>query len=139
MSTAASTELSPPVIRVLHVAPGCRADSLCEQVERAETALPGGGLLHLLDTGGTVVAGGTGCTFDWSIARKVAVRYPVMVAGGLTPDNVAELVRSVRPYGVDVSSGVERDGIKDTELIRAFVAAARRAEKEAVHATCNVA
>jgi len=131
--------LERPVIRVLHVAPGCRVASLCDEVERAEATLPGGELLHMLDTGGGAAAGGTGCAFDWSIARDVAARHQVIVAGGLTPDNVAELVRSVRPYGVDVSSGVERDGIKDAELIRAFVAAVRRAEKEAVHAGCSIA
>lgn len=131
--------LERPVIRVLHVAPGCRSESLCDEVEHAEAALPGGRLLHLLDTGGMATAGGTGRTFDWSIARDVAARHPVMVAGGLTPDNAAELVRLVRPYGVDVSSGVEREGAKDTELIRAFVAAVRQAEKEAIHAGCSIA
>jgi len=131
--------LERPLIRVLHVAPGSRAASLCDEVERAEAALPGGRLLHMLDTGTASAAGGTGCAFDWSIAREVTSRHPVMVAGGLTPDNVEELVRSARPLGVDVSSGVEREGIKDTELIRAFVAAVRRAEKEVAHAGCSVA
>ncbi len=131
--------LERPAIRVLHVGPGASAALLAAEVERAEAELPRGKLLHLLDTGAGAVAGGTGCAFDWGIARDVAAQHDVIVAGGLNPDNVGELVRMARPYGVDVSTGVEREGTKDLELMRAFVAAVRRAEKETVHAGCSVA
>jgi phosphoribosylanthranilate isomerase len=131
--------LERPAIRVLHVSCGTPAALLAADVERAEAELPGGRLLHLLDTGAGAAAGGTGCTFDWGIARDVAARHDVIVAGGLTPDNVGELVRMVQPHGVDVSTGVEREGAKDPELIRAFVAAVRRAGKEKVHAGCSLA
>lgn len=131
--------LERPAIRVLHVSQGDSAALLAAEVARAEAELPAGRVLHLLDTGAGAAAGGTGLTFDWGIARDVAARHDVMVAGGLTPDNVGELVSVVRPYGVDVSTGVEREGAKDPELIRAFVAAVRRAEKEMVHAGCSVA
>ncbi len=131
--------LERPVIRVLHVAPGSGAVALADEVEQAEVALRGRKLLHLLDTGGRGAAGGTGRTFDWSIAREVGVRHPVLVAGGLTAGNVGELVRLARPYGVDVSSGVEREGAKDPLLIRDFVAAVRRVEKEVEHAGVSVA
>jgi phosphoribosylanthranilate isomerase len=73
--------------------------------------------------------GGTGQTFDWSIAAKAAqMGKPVFLAGGLTPDNVAEAVAAVQPYAVDVSGGVEASpGCKDSAKIQAFVSAARGA------------
>lgn len=75
--------------------------------------------LVLLDNGQ-----GTGRTFDWSLARRVT--RPFLLAGGLTPRNVGRAVREVRPWGVDMSSGLETDGMKDPEKIRAAVAAVRR-------------
>jgi phosphoribosylanthranilate isomerase len=74
---------------------------------------------------------GSGRTTDWDAAAELAQRIEVILAGGLTPLNVAEAVRHVRPFGVDVSSGVEdQPGIKNTEMIERFVAAARLAALE---------
>jgi phosphoribosylanthranilate isomerase len=70
--------------------------------------------------------GGTGQTADWSLAAGLARRYPILLAGGLTPENVALAGRTARPWGVDVASGVEsRPGRKDPARMRAFVEAAR--------------
>ena len=66
--------------------------------------------------------GGTGHTADWTIATKLAQRYPILLAGGLTPDNVAEAIRQVKPWGVDVASGVEvSPGKKDAAKMKLFV------------------
>lgn len=71
--------------------------------------------------------GGTGTAFDWELARPVCATFRVMIAGGLTEANVGRAIRIARPWGVDVSSGVETNGEKDAAKIAAFVAAARQA------------
>jgi phosphoribosylanthranilate isomerase len=88
---------------------------------------------HLLDTYVPGVAGGTGESFDWELAavRRAPAgekQPPLILSGGLRPDNVAEAVREVRPYAVDVASGTEAaPGRKDPELVRAFVREVRGA------------
>jgi len=73
--------------------------------------------------------GGTGRTADLSLARDLSRRYRLLLAGGLTPDTVGEAVTQVRPWGVDVSSGVEQEkGIKDHDRVRAFIQAVRNAD-----------
>lgn len=78
-------------------------------------------------------AGGEGVSFDWSLLKaaieRTGVRKPIVLAGGLTPENVGEAIRAVRPWAVDVSSGVERErGMKDPALIEAFCRAVREAD-----------
>ena len=75
--------------------------------------------------------GGSGTTFDWSLAAEAVRRgHRVILAGGLTPDNVAAAIAAVHPYAVDVASGVESaPGIKDPALVSAFIAAAYRAPR----------
>jgi phosphoribosylanthranilate isomerase len=82
----------------------------------------------LLDSYKEGLYGGTGLTMDWEFASSVVRAFPkhMILAGGLTPENVAEAIRIVRPYAVDVSSGVESSpGVKDHGKMRAFVEAAR--------------
>lgn len=83
----------------------------------------------LLDTFVEGTPGGTGHSFDWSVAASERARSrPLILAGGLTPENVAEAVRRVMPYAVDVSSGVEREpGKKDAGKVAEFIRAAREA------------
>ncbi len=86
----------------------------------------------LLDTYRKGVPGGTGATFAWQ-SLPPGLGIPVMLAGGLGPGNVAEAIRAVRPYGVDVSGGVESaGGIKDKDKLRAFVDSVARADHEQV-------
>ncbi|KAJ2701500.1 anthranilate synthase / indole-3-glycerol phosphate synthase [Coemansia spiralis] len=124
---AMAQQIPVPVIKVFHVDGAFSID---------DEAVDGGMLVPfhhsciLLDTkvAGTTQQGGRGVSFDWTIARGLADRaVPFLMAGGLTPDNVAEAIAVGRPWGVDVSSGVETDKAKDPEKIRAFVRNAKQA------------
>lgn len=85
-----------------------------------------GGPCYLLDTHVPGQVGGTGRSFDWALAAKAKRYGRIVLAGGLTSENVAEAVRAAQPYGVDVASGVETaPGVKDPAKIAAFVAAVR--------------
>lgn len=86
----------------------------------------------LLDSYHPALRGGTGITADWSMAAQLAQTYPgLMLAGGLTAENVATAVRQVRPFAVDVASGVEAtSGMKDHDLVRTFIQRARGAAQE---------
>jgi phosphoribosylanthranilate isomerase len=85
----------------------------------------------LVDAAVKNVYGGSGIKVDWSVAAKLAKKYPLLLAGGLTPENVADAVRQVRPWGVDVASGVESAaGEKDVSKIKAFVKAVREVENQ---------
>lgn len=80
----------------------------------------------LLDAWSPAARGGTGTTFNWDIAAGVAVEHSIILAGGLTPDNVAEAIAVVKPYAVDVSSGVESaPGKKDAGLVARFIRSCR--------------
>jgi len=76
----------------------------------------------LLDTYHSLMKGGTGLSFDWSVAKEAKKYGRIILSGGLTPENVREAIAEVMPYGVDISSGVEiRPGVKDHDKIRAFI------------------
>lgn len=95
--------------------------------EAAWVGRAGEGLALLVDAHVPGAYGGTGERADWGRAAELARRAPVLLAGGLTPENVAAAIAAVRPLGVDVSSGVETDGAKDSAKIGAFLEAARAA------------
>ena len=121
-------EIKKPIIKVIHVSSGQKADTILADIEAGHRLLPEKELVCLLDSPVGDTYGGTGQVFSWRLARKVSDRFPVMVAGGLTPANVGQLVKEVRPWGVDVSTGVEINGQKDASKIRAFILSVRRAE-----------
>ncbi len=87
----------------------------------------------LLDTYSKGIAGGTGMVFDWRIIDSLSLQSPLILAGGLGPENVREAIRQVRPFGVDVNSGVERaPGMKDVEKLHAFMEQVRLADQDRV-------
>jgi phosphoribosylanthranilate isomerase len=113
------------VIKVLHVAGTGTGNAilLAENIQRFREA----GHLITLDRLVDGLQGGTGQKFDWDMAAQLSRQgYPFLLAGGLTPGNVAQAVSSVKPWGVDVSSGVETGGVKDPEKIKAFVRSAKQ-------------
>ncbi|KAJ9050218.1 anthranilate synthase / indole-3-glycerol phosphate synthase [Entomophthora muscae] len=111
-----------PCIKVFHVGK--------EFNQHAQASTPNLHSLTLLDTQAApnTPGGGLGKAFDWDIAAQLAnssLKPPVILAGGLTPDNVADAISKVHPFAVDVSSGVETDGVKDHSLIQAFIKACK--------------
>jgi phosphoribosylanthranilate isomerase len=120
--------LPRPALKAVRVGKGFAAEAATRYAAHAA-----GLVVDTRLAGDTSMPGGTGVPFDWSLVEGLAGRVPfLMLAGGLTPSNVGEAIRSVRPHAVDVSSGVEAlPGRKDPEKVRAFMAAARAAEKEA--------
>ena len=107
--------------KALRVGPGFAPSEVARYAQRAAAIL--------LDTGVEGAPGGTGQAFDWQLARKARERAGFLIlAGGLTPENLGQAIAAVGPDGVDVSSGVEASpGRKDAAKLRAFLAAARRA------------
>lgn len=120
--TATLVERGLHVIVVVHVSEGMTVQEILMDAHAHERV---GAEIILLDTA-SAQGGGSGLTFDWQVARDVvsSMSVPVMLAGGLASHNVAAAVRMVQPWGVDVSSGVEIDGVKDRARIAAFVHAA---------------
>ncbi len=84
---------------------------------------------YLLDTYEKGSVGGTGTSFDWSIIEALELQRPMILAGGLSPDNVENAIRNISPFGVDVNSGVEVEpGVKDHELLKEFVRIVRQTD-----------
>jgi phosphoribosylanthranilate isomerase len=122
-------QIERPLIKAIHISSQTTEKIVMQEIEN-NLALKLPNFIIVLDTGVGQLYGGTGKTFDWQLAREVAGHYPVIVAGGLNPSNVGELVRQVHPWGVDVSSGVETHGSKDEVKIRDFIEQARGANSK---------
>ena len=113
-----------PFIRTIHVSADKLANELADEIAKGYQML-NGEFACLLDSKIGDVYGGTGKAFNWQVAREISTRFPIIIAGGLTPKNVGKLIKEVQPWGVDVSSGVETNGRKDAAKIRAFIQAVR--------------
>ena len=115
------------VIKVLHVPGGRSEEAVVSDLAERMSAYRKAGYLVALDRLVAGIPGGTGQRFDWAIAEEMSRRgHSFLLAGGLLPENVAQAVARVNPWGVDVSSGVETDGRKDPDKIRDFVRSARQ-------------
>ena len=118
-------ELHRPAIKAVKVSKDHTGDRLLNELsggyKKADYYF-----LPLLDCAVNGSYGGSGKAFDWSIAKVAAGKYRFVLAGGLTPENVGEAIASARPWGVDVSSGVETNGAKDIEKIKRFISTVRR-------------
>jgi len=121
-------QITKPLIKAVRIRQGQRPEPIGANLATGERILSSQRHLYLLDSQVKGRYGGTGITFDWSLARRVAEQFPVIIAGGLTPNNVAQAIEMVAPWGVDVSSGVEVGGVKDIVKIRAFIEAVRRVD-----------
>ena len=121
-------QIEKPVIKAVHISPEWDEKELLTHLENGQRKLGSRSLIYLLDTFVEQKYGGTGQAFAWEIARRAVAKFPIIIAGGLHPENVREVVSSLRPWGVDVSSGVESQGVKDVAKIKAFVQAVRSAE-----------
>jgi phosphoribosylanthranilate isomerase len=118
-------QIEKPVIKAVHVPPDWTAERLLAHLEDGRRMMGDKSAIYLLDTSVKHYYGGTGQAFDWDIARQAATEFPLIIAGGLRPENTGQVVASLRPWGVDVSSGVETGGVKDVNKIKAFIEAVR--------------
>jgi phosphoribosylanthranilate isomerase len=114
-------KIERPLIKVLHISKNITAINVINNVNNWQQAMQAHRFICLLDSSVAGTYGGTGQTFDRPIAREVAARFPVIMAGGLDPENVGRIAGEVQPWGVDVSSGVETNGKKDGEKIKSFI------------------
>jgi len=117
-------QIARPIIKAIRIGQQLREEINAELTVGLKTLSPQR-FITLLDSQVEGKYGGTGITFNWRLAQQVAKEFPVIIAGGLNPKNVAQAIEIAMPWGVDVSSGVETDGTKDIAKIKAFIETVR--------------
>jgi phosphoribosylanthranilate isomerase len=117
-----------PVIKVFHLGTGFSSSTIIDDLTYGNRILGDQKHMFLLDTSVVERFGGTGVKFNWKRAQQITRKFPVIVAGGLNPGNVAEAINILHPWGVDVSSGVETKGVKDMKKVVKFIEAIRNAD-----------
>jgi len=120
-------QIERPIIKTIHVSNIKTSEEIVAEMAGGYQLLSRQDLIYLLDSRMGDAYGGTGQTFDWQLAKEASTNFPVLIAGGLTSTNVVQMVREIQPWGVDVSSGVESNGRKDTAKIREFIQVVRTA------------
>ncbi len=125
--------IEKPIIKTIHVANSSEIESIMTEMSNGSRILKHRSFTYLLDTRSKDIYGGTGQTFDWELASQVSRKYPVILAGGLSSENVEQSIKTAKPWGVDVSSGVETNGIKDISKIETFISVVRRTDEEIEH------
>ena len=123
-----AAKVEAPVIKVVHVEDSLAVHDSVARLSQEVGAITERGHFVTLDRNVKGAQGGTGLSFNWDIANGLSQEgFSFLLAGGLTPENVAQAIQRVDPWGVDVSSGVETRGVKDGEKIRSFIRNARAA------------
>jgi len=122
-------QITRPIIKAIRVGQQLSEGINAELAVGLKTLSPRR-FITLLDSRVEGQYGGTGVTFNWRLAQPVAKEFPVIIAGGLNPQNVAQAIEIAMPWGIDVSSGVETDGTKDIAKIKAFIEAVRRSDDD---------
>ena len=123
-------QIERPIIKTIRVLSSRGAEEILAELSRGHKILAPEGFTCLLDSDVKGAYGGTGQTFEWEMASQVSQKYSIIIAGGLSPVNVGQAIKTVKPWGVDVSTGVETEGSKDVAKIKAFIQAVRRADEE---------
>jgi phosphoribosylanthranilate isomerase len=121
-------EINRPIFKVIRVRRSQSAQEIVDILADGLRVLDEKQFILSLDAYVKGKHGGTGMKINWTQARPVAEQFPIIIAGGLTPENVGRAIEQAAPWGVDVSSGVEVNGVKHTARIRAFINAVRRAD-----------
>jgi phosphoribosylanthranilate isomerase len=121
-------EITYPIFKVMRIKRGHQPEQVCRDLAAWSKALAGRKFRFLIDAYDRERYGGTGQPLDWDTAGAIARNFEVIIAGGLTPENVTTAIKTALPWGVDVSSGVETVGEKDMEKIKAFIQAVRDAD-----------
>jgi phosphoribosylanthranilate isomerase len=125
-SPAYVAEVRTPTIKAIRPKPGETFDAIARRIDSYQRwSRPP--VAYLIEGFHPQHAGGQAVLADWHMARLLAMRFPIILAGGLTPENVVDAIEAVEPLGVDVSSGVEANGVKDRAKMIDFVARAKRA------------
>lgn len=124
------SDIERQVFKVVRIEAGMGGDELLMSLEEKLGAIVDAGHTPMLDTVSEgPYYGGTGQTFDWGLAAELAKKFDFVLSGGLNPKNVSQAIEEVGPWVVDVSSGVETGGVKDTQKIREFSRAVALADK----------
>jgi phosphoribosylanthranilate isomerase len=122
-------QISRPIIKTIHVSNTNTPEEIASEIAIGYKLLSRQDLICLLDSRVGDAYGGTGQTFDWELAKEISAKFHIIIAGGLNSNNVSRMVKKIQPWGVDVSSGVETNGQKDTAKIKAFIEAVRAASR----------
>lgn len=123
-------DIDVPVIKQIKVKEEDSLQKTTSRITQLVKQVCRNGQIPLLDKYHDGYLGGTGTQFDWNIASEVTKTHNIFLAGGLTPKNVRDAIRTVTPWGVDVSSGIETDNTKDTKKIISFAKEVIQANKE---------
>lgn len=121
-------DLDRPVIKVIRVDRDDQPRPVGKHLASGSKIMGEQKHMFLLDSSDSEKYGGTGRTFDWNLAKLVAEKFLVIIAGGLNPENVGRVIKLIKPWGVDVSTGVETKGAKDIKKIINFIEVVRKAD-----------